>query len=291
MKLLALGAIGTALIGAVSLAGIQAMFALANAPALFFEGKKTEGIVFSESTGQKLDIYTPERQPDQTFPVVVFFYGGSWQSGERTEYPFVGMTLVDEGFVAVVPDYRKYPAVRFPEFVEDGAEAVAWVQRNIGAYGGNPEQIHVMGHSAGAHITALLATEGRYLETAGAPDSIDSLIGLAGPYDFTPDTEPFIDMFGPPERYPQMQVPTFVDAGDPPMLLLHGDGDTTVGPHHTARLRKSVKDVNGCVETRFYPGTGHIGIMTGFTWVFRNDQPMVDDVVTWLKRRATGTAC
>ncbi|MEM7212381.1 MAG: alpha/beta hydrolase [Pseudomonadota bacterium] len=291
MKLFTLAAIGAALISAASIASMQAMFALANAPALFFDGNRTEGITFSAASGQKLDIYTPERPPDQRFPVVVFFYGGSWEWGERTDYPFVGMTLANEGFVTVIPDYRKYPDIRFPTFVEDGAEALAWVKSNISAYGGDPDQVHVMGHSAGAHIAALLATDQRYLENAGAAGTIDSLVGLAGPYNFTPEADRFVDMFGPPEQFPQMQIPTFLDAGDPPMLLLHGKDDGTVSPRHSREVEALAKETNGCVKSVFYPDTGHIGLMTGFTWVFRDSKPMVRDVVDYLKARAKGEGC
>ena len=296
MKPLTLAMAGVALIGAILIgsaatAGLSAMFAIANAPALFFPGNRTDGVTFSETTGLKLDIYTPERTPDDQFPVVVFFYGGSWQWGERTDYPFVGMTLAEAGFVTVIPDYRKYPDVRFPTFVEDGAEAIAWVRKHISAYGGDPAQIHVMGHSAGAHIAALLATDERYLDQVGAAGTINSLVGLAGPYNFTPKAQPFVDMFGPSEQYRRMQIPTFVDARDPPMLLMHGLDDGTVSPRETRDVVAAVSKATGCVEAIYYPGTGHAGIIGGFTWAFRDTRPMAADVIRFLKRQAEGPPC
>ena len=290
MKLLTLGLIGAALISGVTATGLQAMFAIANSTALFFDGNRTEGVSYSEN-GQKLHIYTPERDGTGLKPVVVFFYGGSWQWGERTDYPFAGITLAEEGFVTVIPDYRKFPEVRFPGFIEDGAQAIAWVRDNISAYGGDPERIHVMGHSAGAHIASLLAVDERYLEAAGAPGSVNSFIGLAGPYRFTPKSGRFLDILGPAERIPQTQATTFIDGNEPPMLLLHGLDDGTVTDRHTRELAQKVTDAAGCVRTILYPDVGHAGVMSGFTWVFQDSKPMVGDVVAFLNSLETGSPC
>jgi acetyl esterase/lipase len=257
---------------------------------LFFDGNRTNGVAYSDN-GQKLDIYTPERDGSGLKPVVVFFYGGSWQWGERTDYPFAGVTLAQEGFVTVIPDYRKYPEVRFPGFVEDGAAAIAWVRANISAYGGDPERIHIMGHSAGAHIASLLAVDERYLAEAGAPDSIDSFIGLAGPYRFTPESGTFLEILGPAERIPQTQTTTFIDGSEPPMLLLHGLDDSTVTDRHTRELAEKVTQAAGCVQTIFYPDVGHAGVMSGFTWVFQDSKPMVRDVVAFLRQMDAGATC
>src|ERR1700741_411360 len=100
---------------------------------------------------QKLDIYVPDGATSN-IPVVVFFYGGAWARGERGDYRFAGQALASTGFIALVPDYRLYPEVAFPSFVQDGALAVAWVRDNIAGFGGDPARIAVLGHSAGAHI-------------------------------------------------------------------------------------------------------------------------------------------
>lgn len=291
MRLLTLGLIGAALISTLSIISTPVLFALANAPALFFDGNRTDGVVFSPQTGQKLDIYTPKRTGENLKPVVVFFYGGSWEWGERADYEFVGMTLANEGFVTVIPDYRKYPDVRFPAFVEDGAEAVAWVRATIRAYGGDPEQVHVMGHSAGAHIGAMLTLDEQYLLAAGASGAIDSFVGLAGPYDFTPEAKRFVDMFGPPERFPLMKPVNFVDGDEPAMLLMHGLQDGTVADQNSRALNTRVTNASGCAETKFYPEIGHIGIISAFSWVFRDSKPMVGDVVAFLKRQTAQPGC
>ena len=150
---------------------------------------------------------------EKQLDVVVFFYGGRWTYGAKEDYRFVAATFVKEGFVVVIPDYRKYPQVRFPVFVEDGAKALAWVSDHIVEWHGNPARIHVVGHSAGAHIGTLLTADARYLAEEGKDRSltIHDFAGLAGPYAFTPDEPDLEDMFGPPQNYPIMQVTTFID--------------------------------------------------------------------------------
>ena len=283
MKRLIFGLAGIALAGVVAFSGAKAMLSLANAPAAFFDGETFEGIAYSD-TGQELDVYVPEGPPDAPRPVVVFFYGGNWQWGTRTDYPFVGMTLAKEGFVTVIPDYRKFPEVRFPGFVEDGAEALAWVSANIADYGGDPDRAHVMGHSAGAHIAALLTFDERYLARHELAGMIRSFAGLAGPYNFTPVEQAHVDIFGPEENFPQMQVPTFVDGTEAPVLLLHGLDDDIVWDRHTRELTQAVKDAGGCAKAIYYPDVDHIAVMSGFTWVFRDSEPMVHDVVRYLRQ-------
>lgn len=284
MRRLIIGLAGVLLTGVAALTGASAMLSLANAPSAFFDGEIFEDIAFSDTTDLELDVYVPEGPSDTPYPVVVFFYGGSWQWGSRTDYPFIGTTLAREGFVTVIPDYRKFPEVRFPGFVEDGADALAWVRENIRDYGGDPEQVHVMGHSAGAHIAALLTFDERYLAQAGSPGMIRSLVGLAGPYDFTPDEQVFVDIFGPAEAFPQMQVPTFVDGDEPPVLLLHGLDDSIVVDRHSRELTQAVRDAGGCAKAIYYPEVDHLAVIGGFTWVFRDSEPMVHDVARYLKQ-------
>ena len=101
---------------------------------------------------QSLDIWAPESLKEgDRFPVVVFFYGGGWDSGERGSYGFAGRALARQGFVVVTPDYRLVPKAHWPDFIEDSAAAVAWTHEHIAKLGGDPERIALMGHSAGAY--------------------------------------------------------------------------------------------------------------------------------------------
>ena len=229
-------------------------------------------IPFGRHLRQKLDVYCPagaspliaERGiPVQPQPVIVFFYGGSWQTGDRRDYKFVAAQLAKRGFVVVVPDYRLYPEVKFPSFLEDGATAVSWVFRNILAHGGDPAAVFLMGHSAGAYNAMMLALDTAYLGRVGHdPARIAGVIGLAGPYDFLPfHSATMARIFSGPADEKLTQPITHVREGAPPALLLHGGRDKTVLPRNTAMLAARLRAAGNAVETRIYPKLGHTGMI------------------------------
>src|SRR4051794_16714935 len=148
-----------------------------------------EGISYGETQRQRLDVYLPA-VPDASRAVVVFFYGGNWNSGDRADYRFVGEALSSRGFVTVLPDYRLYPDVRFPDFLDDCAHAVRWAFAHAAEFGGDAQQLFVAGHSAGAYNAAMLALNAEYLERDGPAPRLRGWIGLAGPYDFLPLQSP-----------------------------------------------------------------------------------------------------
>lgn len=234
---------------------------------------------------QKLDIYVPADFRRKNLDVIVFFYGGRWTSGAKENYRFVGAAFTDKGFIVVIPNYQKYPQVRFPVFVEDGAKALAWVHDNIATYHGNPQRIHVAGHSAGAHIGALLAADAHYLAREGNSRSlvIHDFAGLAGPYAFTPDEADLEDMFGPPKNYPNMQVTTFIDGKQPPMLLLYGDADTTVRYANLEKLEQRIKQKGGVVYSKIYHDVDHAGLVGALSWFNPHHAPVVGDIATFFR--------
>ena len=254
-----------------------------------FEGQVESGLVFNLETKQALDIYRPDGPGPH--PVMVFWYGGSWQSGSRADYRFVGVEMAKRGFVTVLPDYRKYPAVTYPAFVEDAADAFAWVRRNISEYGGDPSRIIVSGHSAGAHSAVMLATDQRLLARRGlSPSAIRGVIGLAGPYHFTPESRRLVKAFNGPENFPAMQAGNFVDGDEPPMVLLHGSSDVIVNRINIDRLTAALDRTDGCYQTRFYPEVGHVGIVAAFTWAYPTE-PIVPDIAAFARQLADGTLC
>jgi len=263
----------------------QLAFMTANLPAHFSKTTVTSDHRYGPDPLQKLDIYRPDPAKGTTLDVIVFFYGGRWTKGAKEDYRFVGTTLAEKGFVAVIPDYRKYPQVRFPTFVQDGAKALAWVSDHITQWRGNPARIHVLGHSAGAHIGALLAADPRYLAEAGKDRShtIADFTGLAGPYAFTPDEPDLEDMFGPPSNYPNMQVTTFVDGAQPPMLLLYGDRDHTVKSYNLEKLQQRITTQSGCVRSRIYQGADHTDLIGALSWWNPRDIPVVQDMATFFE--------
>ncbi|MFM7027699.1 MAG: alpha/beta hydrolase [Chakrabartia sp.] len=232
---------------------------------------------------QKLDIWAPTAKATKPRDVVIFFYGGSWNSGERALYAFAGRALAERGYVVVIPDYRLVPDVRFPGFVEDGAAAVAWVHAHAAQFGGNPARIHLTGHSAGAHIAALLSLDPEWLAKAGAPkDSIKSFAGLAGPYDFVPFTSDASKAaFGHlPDPTPTQPI-SYVRADAPPMLLATGTIDETVKPRNSRVLAEALRKKGAKAATLLYPKLGHSGIIMAFARPFRGLAPVIDDLSTF----------
>lgn len=234
---------------------------------------------------QRLDVYAPEALSAPA-PVIVFFYGGSWNSGSKAEYAFLGSALAARGFVTVVADYRLVPEVRFPAFLEDGAQAVRWVRDNITAQGGDPGGIVLAGHSAGAYIAAMLALDRRFLSGAGVePSIVKALVGLAGPYDFLPLTEPVTrPTFGAWPDLAETQPVSFARAGAPPALLATGADDTTVKPANTAALSRRLKAAGVPVLVKTYPGVDHAGILLAMSRLLRGRAPVLDDIERFLDR-------
>lgn len=256
-----------------------------NLPTHFSDITVTKNVSFGPDSWQKLDIYAPPAHQKDLLPVIVFYYGGRWEEGSKDDYRFVGSALAAQNYIVVIADYRKYPEVKFPAFVHDAAKSLAWVDTHIGEYGGDHRSIHVSGHSAGAHIAALLTVDARYLKQEGKDRSkvIRDFVGLAGPYDFTPDEKDLQDMFGPPSQYPQMQATTFIDGHQPPMLLLWGDKDQYVGKVNMDHIVASVRKHGGCVQTHIYPGLDHIRLIANFSWVGPADYPALSDWMNFIK--------
>ncbi|HEX2019463.1 MAG TPA: alpha/beta hydrolase [Aurantimonas sp.] len=217
------------------------------------------------------DLYVPDGASGDS-PVVVYIHGGSWADGSKDIYPFLGQALASEGVIVAIPNYRLFPEVRFPGFVEDAAKATASVARDVrrGAHGvpGGQHGIFLMGHSAGAHIAGLLATDERWLARQSFPvNGLSGFIGLAGPYDFLPLTEDRYRRIFPPETLASSQPVSFVDGGEPPMLLIAGDADTVVNPQNTRSLAAEARSKGVSVEEIIVPDVSHVGAITAFATV------------------------
>lgn len=242
------------------------------------------GLAYGAGERQRLDVYVPKGLSGSA-PVVVFFYGGGWREGDRRGYRFLGQALSSQGYVVVVPDYRLYPEVQFPSFVQDGAGAVAWVRNNIARYGGDVDNLFLMGHSAGAHIAALLTLDPRYLQAhGGGTDWVTATIGIAGPYDFLPFRSDFYRVvFEPESQFPDSQPINFVDGTEPPMLLLQGERDAVVSPKNARSLAARIDAAGGDVETIIYARQSHVSIMAGLSSPLRAVGPMMRDVTAFIE--------
>lgn len=246
---------------------------------------KTAGVAYGEGERRKLDIYRPTgaKGPLKT---IVFFYGGSWKWGSRDDYTFVAEALVSKGWLVVIPDYRLYPEVRFPGFVEDGAKAVAWVKRNIDRYGGDPDRLYLMGHSAGGHIALMLTLDEHFLAAEGMSNhDIRATATLAAPAAFDPlkyaSVRPIFEKMADPSRSRPIE---FVDGDEPPLLLLHGLDDDTVYLSNTVDLAARVRQKGGQVTVKTYPGTSHIGLVLALSSVLRDSDggEVLNDIAAFI---------
>lgn len=243
-----------------------------------------EGVAFG-SHGQMLDIWAPEAAGGAARPVVIFWYGGGWAKGDRTSYAFAGRALARAGFLVVIPDYRKVPQVHFPAFLDDGAEAVAWVEDNIAQFGGDPRRLAFMGHSAGAYEAVMLALDSKRLVAAGAdPANVKAAVGLSGPYDFYPFTsDRAINAMSQWPRPEETQPITFARADAPPLLLVTSDGDETVRPKNANNLGAKLRALGAPVEVKNYGPLDHEEIVMALSVPFRSKGPVLADSVAFLR--------
>lgn len=245
--------------------------------------RSADGIVYDAKERLYLDLYAP--MSTKPAPVVVFFYGGRWQEGSPRDYRFVGQALASRGFVVVIPDYRHYPKVKYPAFVEDAANATRWTLSQISRYGGDASKVFVMGHSSGAHLAAMLALDPEFL--GKDREKLRGMVGLAGPYDFLPLTAPDLrDMFGPPEKFELSQPIAYVDGTNPPLFLIHGEDDESVWVKNTRNLAAAVKGAGGPVETKIYEELSHAWAVATFAAPLRGRADVLDSVVGFLTREA-----
>lgn len=246
-----------------------------------------EGERFGPDPRQRLDVWAPAGAQGKgaALPVVLFFYGGGWNSGSRGDYGFAGAAYAGSGFIAVVPDYRLVPKVRFPDFVEDGALAVKWARDNAARFGGDPKRITLAGHSAGAYNAAMLALDRRFLANAGVdPGIVRAAALLSGPYDFYPFTEArgraaFGEFANPLDTQPVRHV-----RGDaPPMFLAHGSSDKVVLPRNSRRLAEQLKRAGAPATLRIYTGAAHVDMVAALAGPFRGRLPVLAESAAFLE--------
>ena len=243
-------------------------------------------IAYGPDPRQRLDVYTPDAGSSGPLPVLVFFYGGGWNSGRRQDYAWVGQSLAAQGFVVVIPDYRLAPLHPYPDFVQDGAEAVRWARDHAAEYGGDPRRLLLSGHSAGAYIAMQLAMDQAFLRAAGVDvRRIKGVAGLSGPYDFMPfDVPASRDAFGHWPNAKDTQPINHVAPGRPPVFIAHGDKDDTVALSNTVNLAKALRAAGDEVEVNIYPGMDHPGIVLALSRTFRGQAPVLADMTAFLRR-------
>lgn len=235
----------------------------------------------------RLDVYTPRgAAPATGWPTVVFFYGGSWNSGARADYAFVGAALAARGVLTLVADYRLYPEVRYPDFLTDCALAVSYALEHTSSLGADPKRIVVMGHSAGAYNAAMLALDARWLAaTSHAPHELAGWIGLAGPYDFLPSTNPDVQPVFFHPNYPTGAQPIEHAAASaaPPAFIGAPLHDDVVNPVRSSQgLAQRLQAVGASVTLRRYEHTSHASLIGAMSGALHWLAPVRDDVLAFI---------
>lgn len=248
-----------------------------------------DAIAYGPGPRRTLDVYAPETGSGP-WPTVVFFYGGGWNSGSRTEYGWAAQAIASRGFLVIVPDYRLVPEVIYPGFVEDCALAVRWAQDHAAQYGGDPQRILLTGHSAGAYMALQLALDDDFLRAAGVDFArIKGAAGLSGPYDFYPfDVKESRDAFGAYQGDPKVTQPiTYAGRPNrPPVLLIQGLADRLVGPHNAVNLDKALRAAGNRSTLRLYPGLAHTDTAAALSIPFRGKAPVLEEVIAFLRTAA-----
>ena len=247
---------------------------------------------YGDQPRQKLDLYLPNQpQADNALaaggaPMVVFFYGGSWSSGDRADYRFVGEALASQGIITLVADYRLSPEVRYPVFLQDSALAMRWAFDNAPTYGADPARIFVMGHSAGAYNAAMLALDKRLLGAVGlSPARLAGWIGLAGPYDFLPIGDRKTQVaFEWPNTPPDSQALFHASSASPPALLLAPEKDSLVNTQRsTVGMAQRLKSSGVRVESELYDTVSHVTIVATMASVLRSRAPVLQRVTAFVQ--------
>ena len=247
--------------------------------------RRTGGLHYGPDARQRLDIYQPE-SPFRQAPLVVFFYGGNWSSGERADYRFVGEALASSGIVAVLADYRLSPAFRYPVFVQDSARAVAWALQHAADYDADPARVFVMGHSAGAYNAAMVALDSRWLAAEGLkPARLAGWIGLAGPYDFLPIVEPLTRVaFNWPATPADSQPLLHASGASPRALLLAPAQDRLVNPQRsTVALAQRLKADGVAVQSELFDSVSHVTLLASMASILRGRAPVLERVNAFVK--------
>jgi len=274
-------------LGAMLAAGCgRVAFMAANVPAAFGAYQRHSNISYGTDPQQRLDVYVPDQASAGPRPLIVFWHGGRWRFGDKADYRFVGAALAELGYVAVLPNYRHYPNVKMPGFMDDAARAGEWAAGHAGECGADTSRLYLMGHSAGAHMAALVTLDSRYFAAAGRPvPPIAGVIGLSGPYDFLPLLEPDVqDMFGPPQIYPDSQPINFVRSDAPPMLLVHGLMDDTVWPKNSRNLATALRARGVPVTLKLYPKLVHADTVAALSMAARGRAPTLADIEAFVRQ-------
>jgi len=252
------------------------VFTLANLASLPGNYERRSDVPFG-SHGLSLDTYRPPEAHNR--PIIVYWFGGAWRFGSKEQYRYIGAALAEAGYIAVLPDYRLYPEAKFPDFVQDGAQALAWAVHHARDIGGDPNRVYVAGHSSGAHLAAMLAYDEQWARAAGVPaGTIRGFIGLAGPYALKPDADDPRIIFTEPFTLADWQPIQLARAGAPPALLIHGDADQSTYVGHSRGMAEKLQAVGVPVRLLIYPARNHRDPILAFARWAPDQMPVLEEI-------------
>lgn len=251
------------------------------------------GLSYGPLARQQADLYRPLAAPPAGgYPLVVFFYGGSWNRGQRGDYRFVGEALAARGIATLIADYRLYPEVRYPGFLKDCAAALDHALAMAPAWNANPERVFVAGHSAGAYNAAMLALDPRWLARHGrSPDQLAGWAGLAGPYDFIPVVNPEVrPVFHHPHTPADSQPVRHASASRLPAFLAVAADDQLVNPERNSQqLAGLLRAAGAKVDYQAYAEVSHTTLLGAFARPLRWRASVLEDLVQFVKDAAPAT--
>lgn len=254
-----------------------------------FDLKKN--VPYGDNPRQQLDIYTPTARTMKS-AIIVFVHGGSWADGDKKQYLFVGQAFAEMGYLTVIPNYRLYPEVKFPDFIDDIALATSRLKDLLPENKcPDPHNIILVGHSAGAHTVAMLATDPKYLQRNKAEIKLQTWIGMAGPYNLPLDHPMVVDKFTTVKNNTDANPVNLATADVAPALLLHGEKDETAYPKHTRELSERLQQLGVPVVTHIYPDTNHTKIVGGLAKNLRFLNPVYTDIENYLTETGLDETC
>jgi acetyl esterase/lipase len=245
--------------------------------------EKIADIPYADGARKKLDMYRPEK-PGGLSPVVMFIYGGSWRAGDKFEYEFAGRAFAAAGFLTIVADYRLWPEVKYPGFLDDCAEAMKWIEDNVESYGGDPNRFFVVGHSAGAYNAVMLGLDGSFRRDFNVTMPIRAIAGISGPYNFYPfEYDQVRDTFGSAPNPEGTQPINLVTADAPPIFLASGTTDPIVRIENSHALAAKLLANGTWVTERYYEGFGHLEPVVALGSMMRFRMPVLQDMVDFFQ--------
>lgn len=225
-----------------------------------------------ELAKHKLDLYLPADQTAPS-PVLLFIHGGSWRSGDRSQYTALGNRFAKAGIVTVVASYRLAPQDKPPAQIEDVAAAFAWTMQHIAEYGGDPKRVYIAGHSAGGHLVSELALDGKWLAKHGlTPAAIRGVAALSGVYDVGG-----IETFGADAAGRKQYSPlAFVTQGAPPFVVTYCEHDYASLAPQARLLDAALRKAYVPSKLVFVPAENHISEMVN---VWKDDAALAESVL------------